>query len=113
MNPDIDPKTHPYISTGLKENKFGIDILRAPIAYRAAAQMPHLQVVGIDCHIGSQLIEAGPFVQALRKLKGLIGSLRKEGMTIQYLDIGGGWALPMKMRNLLILWSMRPISWKN
>ncbi len=90
VNPDIDPKTHPYISTGLKKNKFGIDILRAPIAYRMAAQMPHLQVIGIDCHIGSQLIEAGPFVQALRKLKGLIENLRREGMTIQFLDIGGG-----------------------
>src|SRR4030042_4690627 len=72
VNPDIDPKTHPYISTGLKENKFGIDILRAPIAYRAAAQMPHLQVVGIDCHIGSQLIAAGHFVKGLGKCEKLI-----------------------------------------
>lgn len=90
VNPDIDPKTHPYISTGLKKNKFGIDILQAPMAYRTAAQLPHLEVVGIDCHIGSQLIEAGPFIQALRKLKGLVGALRSEGMAIQFLDIGGG-----------------------
>ena len=68
VNPDIDPKTHPYISTGLKQNKFGIDILRAPIAYRMASQLPHLRIVGIDCHIGSQLVEVEPghFARCLR-----------------------------------------------
>jgi diaminopimelate decarboxylase len=90
VNPDIDPKTHPYISTGLKQNKFGIDILRAPMAYRLASQLPNLKVVGIDCHIGSQLIEVEPVIQALRKLKQLVEDLRKEGIEIQYLDLGGG-----------------------
>jgi diaminopimelate decarboxylase len=90
VNPDIDPKTHPYISTGLKQNKFGIDILRAPMAYRLASQLPHLKIVGIDCHIGSQLIEVRPIIEALRKLKQLVENLRREGMEIQYLDLGGG-----------------------
>jgi diaminopimelate decarboxylase len=90
VNPDIDPKTHPYISTGLKKNKFGIDILRAPMAYRVASQLPNLEVVGIDCHLGSQIIESEPFMEALRKLKGLVENLRKEGMKIRYLDLGGG-----------------------
>ena len=90
VNPDIDPKTHPYISTGLKQNKFGIDILRAPIAYRLASQLPNLEVVGIDCHLGSQIIEADPFMEGLRKLKSLVVDLRKEGMEIRYLDLGGG-----------------------
>ncbi len=90
VNPDIDPKTHPYISTGLKQNKFGIDILRAPMAYRLASQLPNLKIIGIDCHIGSQLVEVEPIIQALRKLKELVERLRKEEMEIQYLDLGGG-----------------------
>ena len=90
VNPDIDAKTHPYISTGLKQNKFGIDILRAPIAYRMASQLPHLEVIGVDCHIGSQLVKVEPMVEALRKLKKLVAALRKEGMAIRYLDLGGG-----------------------
>ena len=90
VNPDIDPRTHPYISTGLKQNKFGIDVLRAPMAYRLASQLPHVEVVGIDCHIGSQLVEVEPVVEALRRLKGLVKNLRKEGMEIRYLDLGGG-----------------------
>lgn len=90
VNPDIDPKTHPYISTGLKQNKFGIDIFQAQDAYRLASQLPNLKVLGIDCHIGSQLVEVEPIVEALRKLKGLVEILRKEGMEIQYLDLGGG-----------------------
>ncbi len=90
VNPDIDPKTHPYISTGLKHNKFGIDILRAESAYQLASQLPFLKVVGIDCHIGSQLVEVEPIVDALKKLKKLVEKLRKEVMEIQYLDIGGG-----------------------
>ena len=90
VNPDIDPKTHPYISTGLKQNKFGIDILRAPMAYRLASQLPNLKIVGIDCHIGSQLVEVEPIIEALRRLKQLVENLRKEGMEIQYLDLGGG-----------------------
>jgi diaminopimelate decarboxylase len=90
VNPDIDPKTHPYISTGLKKNKFGIDILRAPMAYRLASELPNLKIVGIDCHIGSQLVEVEPIVQALKKLKSLVQELRKEGIEIRYLDLGGG-----------------------
>ena len=90
VNPDIDPKTHPYISTGLKQSKFGVDILRAPMAYRLASQLPNLKIVGIDCHIGSQLVEVEPIVEALKKLKRLVESLRKEGIEVQYLDLGGG-----------------------
>lgn len=90
VNPDIDAKTHPYISTGLKKNKFGIDILMAPVAYQIASELPNLQILGVDCHIGSQLVEVDPIVEALRKLKRLVGNLRKEGMQIRYLDLGGG-----------------------
>jgi diaminopimelate decarboxylase len=90
VNPDIDPKTHPYISTGLKQNKFGIDIEQALMAYRLASQLPNLKIVGIDCHIGSQLVEVKPIVEALKKLKQLVENLRREWMEIQYLDLGGG-----------------------
>jgi diaminopimelate decarboxylase len=90
VNPDIDPHTHPYISTGLKENKFGIDIGKAVEQYRVAAELPHLDVCGTSCHIGSQLTTVAPFVEALRKLKQLIGILRKSGISIRYLDLGGG-----------------------
>jgi diaminopimelate decarboxylase len=90
VNPDIDPKTHPYISTGLKQNKFGIDILRAPMAYRLASQLPNLKILGIDCHVGSQLVEVEPIVEALKKLKQLVQNLREAGIEIQYLDLGGG-----------------------
>jgi diaminopimelate decarboxylase len=74
----------------LKQNKFGIDVLRAPMAYRLASQLPNLKIVGIDCHIGSQLVEVEPIIEALRKLKELVENLRKKGMEIQYLDLGGG-----------------------
>jgi diaminopimelate decarboxylase len=90
VNPDIDPRTHPYISTGLKKNKFGIDISMAPMAYRLASELQNLQIIGIDCHIGSQLVEVEPIVEALRKLKRLVKELRNEGMEIRYLDLGGG-----------------------
>ena len=90
VNPDIDPKTHPYISTGLKQNKFGIEIGQALVAYRRASQLPHVRVVGIDCHIGSQLLDVEPVVEALKKLKDLVEILRREGMEVQYLDLGGG-----------------------
>ncbi len=90
VNPDIDAKTHPYITTGLKQNKFGIDIVRAPLAYRLASELPNLKIMGIDCHLGSQLVDVEPFVEALKKLKGLVDDLRKEGMEIRYLDLGGG-----------------------
>ena len=90
VNPDIDAKTHPYITTGMKQNKFGIDILRAPMAYRLASELPNLKIMGIDCHLGSQLVEVDPFVEALKKLKSLVDDLRREGMEIRYLDLGGG-----------------------
>ena len=83
VNPDIDPKTHPYISTGLKKNKFGIDIHMAQKAYQVASELPNVQIVGIDCHIGSQLVEVEPVVEALRKLKRLVEELRKGGMGIR------------------------------
>lgn len=90
VNPDVDPQTHPYISTGLKSNKFGIDIQKSLGDYLRAQKMPHVEVVGVDCHIGSQVSQVEPFVDALKRLKQLIGRLREEGITIQYLDIGGG-----------------------
>ena len=90
VNPDVDPKTHPYISTGLKENKFGVDINDAPEIYLAASKMRHIQVAGISCHIGSQLTETSPFIDAIRKLKKLIQILKDTGINIQYLDLGGG-----------------------
>jgi len=90
VNPDIDAKTHPYITTGMKQNKFGIDILRAPMAYRLASELPHLKVIGIDCHLGSQLVDVEPFVEALKKLRRLVDDLRGGGIEIRYLDLGGG-----------------------
>lgn len=90
VNPDVDPKTHPYISTGLKENKFGIDISEAVLQYSVAANLKGLHVTGVSCHIGSQLTRVSPFVDALKKLKKLIGQLREMGITIRYLDLGGG-----------------------
>jgi diaminopimelate decarboxylase len=90
VNPDIDPKTHPYISTGLKENKFGIDIGKAVEQYRMAAALPHLDVCGVSCHIGSQLTTVSPFVDTLRKLKQLVLSLQQASIPIRYLDLGGG-----------------------
>jgi len=90
VNPDIDPKTHPYISTGLKKNKFGIDLPRALEEYRFARSLGNIEIIGVDCHIGSQVTETGPFVEALRKIKTLISELKHEGIAIKYLDLGGG-----------------------
>ena len=90
VNPDVDALTHPYISTGLKENKFGIDIEQALGEYRRAAAMPHLDVVGIDCHIGSQLVNAGPFLDALDRVLALAQQLYKLEIPIHHLDLGGG-----------------------
>jgi diaminopimelate decarboxylase len=90
VNPDVDPKTHPYISTGLRENKFGIDIREAPEVYALAARLEHLEPTGISCHIGSQLTEVRPFVDALLRLKTLIETLARQGIAVRYLDIGGG-----------------------
>jgi len=90
INPDVDPQTHPHISTGLKENKFGIDIATAVEAYRAAARLPNLDIIGVSCHIGSQVTKVSPFVDALGRLQVLVRKLREEGMGIRYLDLGGG-----------------------
>ena len=90
VNPDVDPKTHPYISTGLRENKFGIDISEALENYTVAASMDSLMVCGVSCHIGSQLTEVSPFVDALGKLKQMITQLGGIGIHIDYLDLGGG-----------------------
>jgi len=90
VNPDVDPKTHPYISTGLKENKFGLDMKSAAKAYRSAADLAHVEVIGVSCHIGSQVTEVGPFVDALGRIKDLIATLESFGISISYLDLGGG-----------------------
>ncbi|OBS08395.1 diaminopimelate decarboxylase [Acidihalobacter prosperus] len=90
VNPDVDAGTHPYIATGLKENKFGIDIESAPAVYRRAAALPHLDVVGVDCHIGSQLTRLAPFQDALDRVLALVEALQAEGMVIRHLDLGGG-----------------------
>jgi diaminopimelate decarboxylase len=90
VNPDVDAKTHPYISTGLKANKFGIAFSDALATYRTAASLPHLEVAGIDCHIGSQLLDDAPLLEALDKLIGLIDTLAGEGIHLHHLDIGGG-----------------------
>ena len=90
LNPDVDAKTHPYISTGLKDNKFGIDIERAPAVYQHANSLSHIEVIGVDCHIGSQLTEISPFLDALDRLLSLIDSLAEQGIVIKHLDLGGG-----------------------
>jgi diaminopimelate decarboxylase len=90
VNPDVDPKTHPYISTGMKKSKFGIEIRRAAEQYERARSLPHLEVVGVDCHIGSQLTDVAPFRDALARVRGLILDLRARGFDIRYLDFGGG-----------------------
>jgi diaminopimelate decarboxylase len=90
VNPDVDAGTHPYISTGLRENKFGVTTEEALRVYRRAAQLPGIEVVGIDCHIGSQLTEISPFIDALRRLVALIDQLCGEGIELRHLDLGGG-----------------------
>ena len=90
VNPDVDAKTHPYISTGLKDNKFGISHDVAINAYKHADSLEHLNIVGIDCHIGSQLTEIDPFVAALDKVCELIESLKQEGIELEHVDLGGG-----------------------
>ena len=90
VNPDVDAQTHPYISTGLKENKFGVDIQRALPLFREAAQLSNINVIGLDCHIGSQLTDITPIVDALQRLIQLIDELKSNGIEIKHLDIGGG-----------------------
>jgi diaminopimelate decarboxylase len=90
VNPDVDAGTHPYISTGLRENKFGIAHDRALAAYRQAAALPNLRIAGIDCHIGSQITELAPFLAALDRLLELVDALAAEGIALHHLDLGGG-----------------------
>jgi diaminopimelate decarboxylase len=90
VNPDVDAKTHPYISTGLKQNKFGINIEEAPAIYQRAASLPNIAVVGVDCHIGSQLTETAPFLDALDRLLVLIDELAQAGIHLHHIDLGGG-----------------------
>ncbi len=90
INPDVDANTHPYISTGLKQNKFGLDMLEATGAYLLAKASPSIEPVGMDCHIGSQLTQIGPFVEALKKLLDFADRLESSGVEIRYLDLGGG-----------------------
>lgn len=99
VNPDVDAQTHPYISTGLKENKFGIAIEDARAVYRSANDMTHLDIVGVDCHIGSQLTSVAPFVDALKRVLALIDELKADGTVIKHLDIGGGLGIHYRDEN--------------
>lgn len=90
VNPDVDPMTHPHISTGLKKNKFGIDIERSLDEYRRARKLENIAIIGVDCHIGSQITKISPFIDTLDRLTNLISLLRNEGIEISYLDLGGG-----------------------
>lgn len=90
VNPDVDPQTHPYISTGLKKNKFGIDRKTSVEGYQKAKALENIQIIGIDCHIGSQITQVEPFKEALKSLKSLITELKEIGIEIKYLDMGGG-----------------------
>jgi diaminopimelate decarboxylase len=90
VNPDVDAKTHPYISTGLKENKFGVPASEAGKIYQSARQYPHIRFTGLDCHIGSQLTELEPFMQASSRMLNLLATLQSQGLDIEHLDLGGG-----------------------
>ncbi len=90
VNPDVDARTHPYISTGLRDNKFGVDVETALETYRRAAELEHIGITGIDCHIGSQLTSVEPFVDALARVLDLVDRLRDTGITLQHIDLGGG-----------------------
>jgi diaminopimelate decarboxylase len=94
VNPDVDAQTHPYISTGLKNNKFGISTERALETYQAARGMRHLDIVGVDCHIGSQLTKTSPFSDAVARLVALVQALDRDGIRIRHLDVGGGLGIP-------------------
>jgi diaminopimelate decarboxylase len=94
VNPDVDPRTHPYIATGLKKTKFGIDISIALEEYQRAQTLPHIAVVGIHEHIGSQITEVSPFVDSLARIAELIGELRQRDINVRYLDMGGGLGIP-------------------
>lgn len=90
VNPDVDPNTHPYIATGMKKSKFGIDIARAKAQYQTAKELPHIDACGLHCHIGSQITQSSPFAEAAGKVAALVRALREEGTDIRYLNLGGG-----------------------
>lgn len=94
VNPDVDAKTHPYISTGLKENKFGVSVQQAREVYRLAKTFPNVKIVGMDCHIGSQLTELQPFLDATDRLIVLMEQLKEDGIELHHLDLGGGLGVP-------------------
>ena len=96
VNPDVDPKTHPYISTGLKTSKFGIDIDEALNVYKMASKMSNIEIIGIHCHIGSQIMEISPYIESVERVADLIFRLKKEGIELQYFDIGGGLGIRYK-----------------
>ncbi|HEH9835797.1 TPA: diaminopimelate decarboxylase [Pasteurella multocida] len=99
VNPDVDARTHPYISTGLKENKFGISVAEARNVYQLANQLPHIQITGMDCHIGSQLTELQPFLDATDRLIVLMEQLNQDGIQLKHLDLGGGLGVPYTNEN--------------
>ena len=90
MNPDVNARTHPYISTGLTEHKFGIDIKQAEEVYARSLRYPHIAAIGLSCHIGSQMLDPAPIIEAAHKIIGLAGRLRAQGHVLQHLDLGGG-----------------------
>lgn len=94
VNPDVDPKTHPYISTGLKENKFGVAYADAVPLYRRAAALPHIEIVGIDFHLGSKMMDPAPAIEAAGKVFALLDALSAEGITLRHFDVGGGLGVP-------------------
>jgi diaminopimelate decarboxylase len=96
VNPDVDPKTHPYIATGLKENKFGVAFEDARAIYRRANALPSIEIIGIDCHIGSQITDVAPFVDALDKVLGLVDDLAKDNIALHHIDLGGGIGIQYK-----------------
>lgn len=96
VNPDVDARTHPYISTGLRDNKFGVDVNTALDTYRTAAELPNIAITGIDCHIGSQLTTIAPFVDALARVLELVDRLAQEGITLRHIDLGGGLGIAYK-----------------
>jgi diaminopimelate decarboxylase len=96
VNPDVDPKTHPYISTGLKQNKFGVDVADAGRLYRLAATLPGIEVAGVACHIGSQLMDTAPFLDALERVLALADELAAAGIALRHIDVGGGLGVPYR-----------------
>ena len=100
VNPDVNPKTHPYISTGLRKSKFGIDIEEAPKVYKKAVKRKNLNVLGVHCHIGSQILDISPYREAVEKVANLVFQLKKDGIELEYFDIGGGLGIKYKPEDI-------------